>query len=88
MSLYYLFSSREAPVQRKLCMPSDHEGQDDVLMEPGEHMSQQISYHGVVLILTPTVVSMEVDVQLTKPMYFEEVMEHSDDGVRSLANVN
>ena len=69
-------------------MPGDHEGHGDVLMEPGEYVPQQVSYHGVVLILTPKVVSTEVDVLLAKPMYFEEVMEHADDGVCSLANVN
>ena len=69
-------------------MAGDHEGEGDVLVESGEHAPQQVSYHGVVLILTPTVVSVEVDVLLSKPMYFEEVMEHADDGVCSLASIN
>ena len=47
-------------------------------MEPGEHAPQQVSYHNVVLILTPTVVHMEVDVLLTEPMYFQEVVEHTN----------
>ena len=50
-------------------------------MESSEHVPQQVPYHGVVLILTPTVVSVEVDVLLSKPMYFEEVMEHADDAL-------
>ena len=55
--------------------------------DSSEHVPQQVSYHGV-LILTPTVVSVEVDVLLFKPMYFKEVMEHTDDGVCSLASIN
>ena len=69
-------------------MAGDHEGEGDVLVESGEHAPQQVSYHGVVLILTPTVVSVEVDVLLSKPMYFKEVMEHADDGICSLASIN
>ena len=57
-------------------------------MESSEHAPQQVSYHGVVLILTPTVVSVDMDVLLSKPMYFKEVMEHADDGVCSLASIN
>ena len=58
------------------------------MVESSEHAPQQVSYHGVILILTPTVVSMEVDVLLSKPMYFKEVMEHADDVVCSLASIN
>ena len=57
-------------------------------MEPSEHAPQQVSYHGVVLVLTPTVVSVEVDILLAKPMYFKEVMEHADDGIGSLTSLN
>ena len=69
-------------------MAGDHEGEGDVLVESGEHAPQQVSYHGVVLILTPTVVSVEVDVLLTKPMYFKEVMEHAYHCVSALTHVN
>ena len=71
-------------------MARDHERHGDVLMEPSEHAPQQVSYHGVVLVLTPTVVSVEVDILLAKPMYFEELMEHADadDGIGSLPIVN
>ena len=69
-------------------MARNHEGKSDVSVKPSEHAPQQVSYHGVVLVLTPTVVSVEVDVLLPEPMYFEEVMEHADDGVCSLASVN
>ena len=31
-------------------------------------------YHDVILVLTPTVVHMEVDVLLTEPMYFEDFL--------------
>ena len=62
-------------------MACDHEGKGDVLVESSEHAPQQVSYNGVVLILTPTVVSVEVDVL---PMYSEEVMEHADDGLASI----
>ncbi|MCG8621416.1 MAG: hypothetical protein MJE68_05350 [Proteobacteria bacterium] len=69
-------------------MARDHKGQGDILVKPSEHVPQQVSYHSVVLVLTPTVVSVEVDILLAKPMYFEEVMEHADDGIGSLAGVN
>ena len=52
----------------------------DVLVEAGEYSPQQVSYHCTVLILTPTVVSMEVYL-LAQPMYFKEVMQHADDGL-------
>ena len=69
-------------------MARNHEEKSDVFVESSEHAPQQVSYHGVVLVLTPTVVSVEVDVLLPEPMYFKEVMEHADDGVCSLASVN
>ena len=57
-------------------------------MEPGEHVPQQVSYHDVVLILTPTAVHMEVDVLLAEPMYFQEVMEHTHHCISPLTHVN
>ena len=57
-------------------------------MQSGKHTPQQVSYHSVVLILTPTIVRVEVDVFLTEPMYLEEMMEHADNGVGSLPSVN
>ena len=57
-------------------------------MEAGEYSPQQVSYHCTVLILTPTVVSMEVYLLLTQPMYFKEVMQHADDGVGTFTTVN
>ena len=45
-------------------------------MKTNEQAPQPVSYH-VVFILTPTVVRMEVDVLLTEPMYFKEMMEHA-----------
>ena len=57
-------------------------------MEPSEHTPQQVSYHDVVLILTPTVVRVEVDVLLAEPMYFEKVMEHAHHCIRTLTHVN
>ena len=69
-------------------MASDHKGEGDVPMKSSKHSPQQVPYHSVVFILTPTVVSMEVDILLAEPMYHEEVMEHADDGIRSLTTVN
>ena len=91
-------------------MARDHKGQGNILVEPSEHTPQQVSYHGVVLVLcryhcllrvSPdgmirsgssamyyTVVSVEVDILLAKPMYFKEVMEHADDGIGSLTSVD
>ena len=57
-------------------------------MEAGEYSPQLVSYHCTVLILTPTAISMEVDILLTQPMYFNEMMQHADDGVGTLATVN
>ena len=36
----------------------------DVFVQTGKHTPQQVSYHSIVLILTPTVVRVEVDVLL------------------------
>ena len=69
-------------------MPRDHEGQCDCPMKPGQHAPQQVSYHDVIFVLTPAVVRMEVDVQLAKPMYFEEMVQHTDDGIGPFTNVN
>ena len=69
-------------------MARDHEGESDVVMESSKHAPQQVSYHSIVLILTPAVVSMEVDVLLAEPMYLKEVVEHADYGIGSLTNVN
>ena len=69
-------------------MSSDHEGEGDIFVQAGKHAPQQVSYHSIVLILTPTVVRVEVYVLLTEPMYLKEVMEHADNGVGSLPNVN
>jgi len=57
-------------------------------VEPSEHTPQQVSYHDVVLVLTPTVVRMKVDILLTKPMYLKEVMEHAHHCIGPLAHVN
>ena len=59
-----------------------HGGEGDAVMEPSEHAPLQVSYHSV-LVLTPTVVSMEVDVLHAKPMYLKEVVEHADYGIGS-----
>ena len=67
-------------------MACDHEGHSDVLTEAGEYSAQQISYHCTVLILTPTAVSVEVDILLTQPMYFKEVMQYADDGTFTTVN--
>lgn len=69
-------------------MTGDHEGQCDIFMQACKHAPKQVSYHSTVLILTPTVVRMEVDVFLAEPMYLKEMMEHADDGIGSLTGVN
>ena len=69
-------------------MPGDHEREGDILVQASKHTPQQVSYHSVILVLTPTVVRVEVDVLLTEPMYFEDVMERADDGIGSLTDVN
>ena len=42
-----------------------------------EDTPQQVSYHSV-LVLTSTVVCVEVNFPLTEPMYLKEVVEHAD----------
>ena len=59
-------------------MSSDHEREGDIFVQTGEHMPQQVSYHSIVLILTPTVVRVEMDI-LAEPMYPKEMVEHADD---------
>ena len=58
-------------------MASYHEGEGDVVVKASEHTPQQVSYHDVILVLTPTVVCVKVDILLAKPMYFKEVMKHA-----------
>ena len=67
-------------------MSHDHEGKGDIIVQTSKHAPQQVSYHSIVLILTPTVVRMEMNV-LTEPMYPREMMEHADDGIGSLPDV-
>ena len=57
-------------------------------METSEHTPQQVSYHDIVFILTPTVVRVEVDIFLAEPMYFKEMMEHAHHCISALAHVN
>ena len=59
-------------------MAGDHERESDGSMKAREHAPQQVSYHSTVLVLTSTVVSVEVNFPLTKPMYLKEVVEHAD----------
>ena len=54
-------------------------------MQASEHAPQQVSYHDVIFVLTPTVVRIEVDV-LAEPMYFKE-MEHAHYRISTLAHV-
>ena len=56
-------------------------------MQSSEYVPQQVSYHDVVLILTPIVVRTDVDITLAEPMYFEEVMQHTDDGIGSFTYI-
>ena len=74
-----LLQQAEAPVWGELCMAGDHKGECDVAVKSSQHSPQQVSYHYAVLVLTPAVVSMEMDILLAEPMYFKEVMEHADD---------
>ena len=76
-----LLQEPKAPVWGKLSMPRNHEGESDRLVQSSEYAPPQVSYHDVVLILTPTVVRVEVDITLAEPMYFEEVVQHADDGI-------
>ena len=62
-------------------MTRDHEGESDCLVQPSQDMPQQVSRHDVVLILTPTVVRMEVDIM---PMHFKE---HAHNGIRPLTHI-
>ena len=68
-------------------MSGDHEGERDGGVQAREHTPQQVSHHSTVLVLTPTVVRMEVNFLLAEPMYFKEVVEHADDAVSTLARV-
>ena len=56
-------------------------------MQSSEYAPQQVSYHDVVLILTPTVVHVEVDITLAEPIYFKEVVQHTDDGIGSFTYI-
>ena len=69
-----LLQEPEAPVRGELGMACDHEEESDRLVQPGQDTPQQVSHHDVVLILTPTVVRVEVDITLTKPMYSKEMV--------------
>ena len=62
----------------------DHKGEGDIFVQASKHTPQQLSF----LVLTPTVVCVEVDVLLAEPMYFKEAMEHAVDGIGSLIDAN
>ena len=40
------------------------------------------------LFLTPTVVRVEVDVLLAEPVYFQEVVEHTNHCIRTFTHIN
>ena len=82
-----LLQEPEAPVRGELGMACDHEGESDHLVQPGQDTPQQVSHHDVVLILTPTVVRVEVDITLTKPMYSKEMVQHTNDSIRLLSHI-
>ena len=69
-------------------MASDHKREGDVIVQANKTAPQQVPHHGVVLVLTPTVVRMEMDISFSQPMYFKEVVQHANDGVSSFAVVN
>ena len=64
-----------------------HKREGGIVVQASEHAPQQVSYHDVIFVLTPTVVRMEVNV-LANPMYFKEVMEHAYHCISALTHVN
>ena len=52
------------------------------VVQSSEYAPQQVSYHDVVFVLTPTIVCVEMDIMLAEPMYFKEMVQHADDGIR------
>ena len=69
-------------------MAGYHKGESDILVESGEYTPQQVSYHDVVLVLTPTVVRMQVNIFLTKTVNLEEVVEHTHNSIGSFSHIN
>ena len=82
-----LLQEPKTPIWGKLSMPRNHKGESDRLVQSSEYAPQQVSYHDVVLILTPIVVRVEVDITLAEPMYFEEMVQHAHDGIGSFTYI-
>ena len=69
-------------------MAHHHEGESDSAVQATQHSPTQVLDHRVVFVLTHTVISVQMDVHLSKAVRLKEVVEHADDGVRPLPNIH
>ena len=64
-----------------------HKGEGDLCVLPSHHSPQQVLDHGGILVLSTTVVSVQVYCFLAQPMVHKEMVEHTDDGIGALPHV-
>ena len=57
------------------------------MMLPCQHSPHKVLHHGVILILTSAVVSMQGDRGLSQSMVVKEVIEHADNCIGTLPYV-
>ena len=69
-------------------MAHHHEGESDSAVQATQHSPTQVLDHRVVFVLTHTVISVQMDVHLSKAVRLKEVVEHADDGVRPLPDIH
>ena len=68
-------------------MPNNHKVEVDSVVEASHHTPEKVLNHGVVFILSTAVVGVEADRGLTESVMAEEVFQHGDYGVCTLASV-
>ena len=69
-------------IRGKLCVASNHEMQ---MVQTCEHSPHEVLHHGVILVLTTAVVSMQTGDSFTKTMVAENKVQQADNCVRPLA---
>ena len=85
--LRYRRLKSKTPIGGKFCVTNHEKWEGDFAVFVCECTPGKVLYHTAVLILTRTVVSVQVNFLFAKTMVFQEVVELADYGVGSLTTV-
>ena len=79
-----LTSVPKTGVRGELCVASNHEVQIDGLVHTCEHSPHEVLHHGVIFVLTTTVVSMQTGGGFAEAIMHKKDVQHTDNCVRPL----